>query len=820
MKYFIVLIFSIFFFQSVFAQNQALDSLFSLYQQDGRVTTKEVDLLNEIAWEFNVVNLDSTKHYAELALDLAERKNYFVGQARALNLIAIYYSYEGDIDSSILLNNKALNLSIRHNFSKYQDGIYNDLAIDYGQKGDYEKSLMRYYKALDKLDEGSKYRVYTLANIAKTHAALGNEKQAKHYFNLADKLAKEITDKQVLHQVTRERAFYFSRDKQLDSALIYMKKANEISLAENMHLVAFADLIHMARIYLQMEKYDSCIVALQSINNDLLEIGGKSSEIEYNDIMSQAYSQKEEYDTALDYSLKCKTAVEEAGRKDYMPYIHRQLSQIYLAQKDFEGAYYNYVTYKDLRDSIASVEKEKAFLELDAQYQIERQEERNAELKKANVLLTIAAVFFVLFAAVSTLLLATRVRVNKILKTKNHELTTAKQEALEASATKQNFLSRMSHEIRTPLNAVIGFVTILIDEKPRLDQLPYLHHLKSSGQYLMHLINNLLDFSRLEAGKLEIKAEPFNLKILLEEVVDSFRLINTKEEVEIQLDYRAEELNQMLIGSSFRLNQILYNLMSNAFKFTHKGQVVLRATLLTLETSKQDTQIKFEVEDTGIGIPQDKQRKIFESFTQADSSIPQTFGGSGLGLSIVKDLLRLLGSKIQVESQENKGSNFSFILGFKLGENLQNNNSSSTFTKPTVVDNKFEGLKVLLAEDNLFNQKIAIKILENKGMVVTSAANGQEALERFQEETFDLVLMDLHMPVMNGEESVKQIRLLEKDQSRIPIILLSATTLDPFISNVRHMDVEYYIEKPFSPEVLYEAIGNCLVTKRNSNILV
>lgn len=386
----------------------------------------------------------------------------------------------------------------------------------------------------------------------------------------------------------------------------------------------------------------------------------------------------------------------------------------------------------------------------------------------------------------------------------------AKKEAVEASATKQNFLSRMSHEIRTPLNAVIGFVNILIDEKPRLDQLPYLHHLKSSGKYLMHLINNLLDFSRLEAGKLETQEEPFNLKILLEEVVDSFRLINTKEEVEIQLDYQANELNQMLIGSGFRLNQILYNLMSNAFKFTQKGQIVLHTTLLKSEVSEQDAQIKFEVEDTGIGIPQDKQRKIFESFTQADSSIPQTFGGSGLGLSIVRDLLKLLDSKIEVKSEKNKGSNFSFILNFKLGEELNANNSLVTSTTSKVIEEKFEGLKVLIVEDNLFNQKIAAKILENKNMVITSTSNGQEALEKFKEETFDLILMDLHMPVMNGEEAVKQIRLLENNQTRTPIILLSATTLDPFISNVRHMDVEYYVEKPFSPEVLYEAIGKCL----------
>jgi len=250
--------------------------------------------------------------------------------------------------------------------------------------------------------------------------------------------------------------------------------------------------------------------------------------------------------------------------------------------------------------------------------------------------------------------------------------------------------------------------------------------------------------------------------------------------------------------------------MNNALKFTTKGQVVLRATFVKLDQSKQQAQLRFEVEDTGIGIPQDKQRTIFESFTQADSSISQHFGGSGLGLSIVKNLLQLLNSEIQVKSEENKGSTFSFVLNFKLGENLSTKEKLLESIPPKSAEKEFAGLKVLIAEDNLFNEKIAIKILENQGIVVTSSSNGQEALEAFKAQKFDLILMDLHMPVMDGEEAVKEIRQLEGDQMRTPIIVLSATTLDPFVSGVHAMDVEYYIEKPFSPEVLFESIGNCL----------
>jgi len=816
MKCFLSLIFSVCCWQVAIAQNQALDSLFSLYHRHTEGVVEKVRLLNEIAWEFNVVDIDSTQYYADLALTLAKKRKYFHEQARALNLIAIYHSYKNKIDSSILLNEQALALSLKHDFRRYRSFIYNDLAINYGQIGDYEKSLAYYYKALAVSEEEDQFNIYTIVNIAKTHEQLGNEERAKHFYEQSNQLANLTVNKQLLHFSLTEKGFFFSREGQLDSALIYLKKAHEVSLVENMKLNANDDLLNIASLYIEMEQYDSCISTLQSLAKIKIK-GGRNIEIPYNGMLSYAYKNKAEYDEALKYRLICKTEAEKAGLINMMPHIYKELSELYVANNDFENAYHNYFAYQTLQDSIVSVEKEKAFLELDSKYQIQRKEERNQELKKANVLLTVAAIFFVLFALVSTLLLVMRNRSTKILQTKNQELqilnrelTIAKKKALEASATKQNFLSRMSHEIRTPLNAIIGFVNILIHEKPSLNQLPYLHHLKSSGKYLIYLINNLLDLSRLEAGKLELEDQAFNLKQLLEETIDSFRLINTNEKVEIALDYQVKALNQMLIGSGFRLNQIIYNLMSNALKFTQKGKVVLRATLLQLEESEECAQIRFEVEDTGVGIPQDKQRKIFESFTQADSSIAQDFGGSGLGLSIVKDLLELLDSEIQVVSEENKGSNFSFVLEFKLGENIYTKSESSASIQPRVVEAEFTGLKVLIAEDNLFNQKIAVKILENKGMITTSSSNGKEALEAFKAQKFDLILMDLHMPLMDGEEAVKHIRKLEDHQERTPIIILSATTLDPFASGVHAMDVEYYIEKPFSPEVLFEAIGNCL----------
>lgn len=396
-----------------------LDSLLSIQQTNTRNEIEKIDLLNEIAWEFNVVDIDSTKYYAGLALLHAKKEKYFIGQARALNLIAIYYSYSNKIDSSLQLNNEALQLSLKHDFIEHRSGIYNDLAIDYGSKGQYEKCLEFYYNALEVMKDDDVYRIYTLENIAGTHERLGNEEQADYYYSLCEQIVKQTTDKQLIHNYTKERGHYFSRKEQLDSALFYLKKAYKIASSENMQLSADKDLISIAKIYLDMEEYDSCIVTLQTFNSTDVKRENTFLEMPYFGILSNAYKAKGEYDKALTYRLKCKVKAEKVGRKDLMPHIHNELSEIYSAKKDFENAYHHHVIYDNLQDSIASVEKEKAFLELETQYQVQLKDERNRELKRANALLTVAAIFFVLFALVSTLLLISRSQIAKLLQAKN-----------------------------------------------------------------------------------------------------------------------------------------------------------------------------------------------------------------------------------------------------------------------------------------------------------------------------------------------------------------------------------------------------------------
>ncbi|MEM9848775.1 MAG: ATP-binding protein [Bacteroidota bacterium] len=830
MKHFFLLLFTLSLLE-VAAQNSVLDSLLRVDIKSLDNEVDEVDLFNEIAWEFNAVNKDSTRLYATQARSLAEAIRYYNGQIRALNLLAIVYSLEENIDSSIILNELALAMSKEHDLLEHRDALLNDLGLDYGVRGDYEKELLYLHEALELgTAEEDDFLVYTIKNIAITHIQLGNEAQAAYYIEQALEKATNSSDVQLIHNIIDLKAFFFRRQEQYDSSLHYRHKAYQFALNNNLEVLVANDLISMASIYSKQEDYETCIYCLEQLRLQNEENSTNYRVVDYYRLLADCHEKKGKLDEALRFRLEAKAAAAQKEDQATRSQVNLELSETYQAMGNYQKAYETYVAHSELEKELFSADKAATILKLEKTFQNKQAREKNEllqsqkqTLERSNQLLNIVLVFLFLATLTGFILYISRNRTAKDLESKNEALTKlnqeleiTKQEALEASAAKQDFLSRMSHEIRTPMNAVIGFSNILLDEKPRLDQLPYLHHLKSAGQYMMNLVNNLLDYSKLEAGKLRTEEVPFNLYDLLKEVVDTFKIINTNDELAIHLHFEEKGLNRTVLGASFRLNQVLYNLMSNAVKFTPKGVVKLSAEVLAIDQVKDEAMVYFEVKDSGIGIPETQQAHIFESFSQADSSTSRNYGGTGLGLSIVSDLLRLMNSEIQLKSKVGEGSSFHFQMAFPLGEPLSAF-TANTSAEASIVHYKFGGLKILLAEDNLFNQKIASKILENKDMEVTTAINGLEALNAMENQDFDLVLMDLHMPVMDGYEAVEKIRQLAAPKKNIPIILLSATTLDPFINKIRNIDVEYYIEKPFSPEVLYEAIAKCM--KQNQSLV-
>lgn len=386
---------------------------------------------------------------------------------------------------------------------------------------------------------------------------------------------------------------------------------------------------------------------------------------------------------------------------------------------------------------------------------------------------------------------------NEALNLKYAELELAKNQAEEAARAKTQFLSVISHEIRTPLNAVIGITHLLMKENPRTDQLEDLKILKFSAESLLTLINDVLDLNKIEAGKLLIENIDFNLRNLAEGVRTSMMHEANSKGILIKLQY-SENLPLFVKSDPLRLSQVLNNLVSNAVKFTEKGGVLID---ISLKSEYDDSlEVEFNVSDSGIGIPEEMHRNIFEAFTQASGDTTRKFGGTGLGLAITHRLLQMMGSEIKLVSSPGEGSSFSFVLNMQkspkmLAEQAENEPDSESY--------KFDNQRILLVEDNKINAIIARKFIEEWNLEVIIANSGADALEKLRTHGFDLVLMDLQMPDMDGYETTREIRNLDHSHIKdIPVIALSATSKQDVLERLNTSGIDDFVSKPFNPDEL------------------
>jgi PAS domain S-box-containing protein len=376
----------------------------------------------------------------------------------------------------------------------------------------------------------------------------------------------------------------------------------------------------------------------------------------------------------------------------------------------------------------------------------------------------------------------------------------ARQKAEEAAQSKQLFMSTMSHEIRTPLNEVIGITNLLLQGNPREDQMDYIKALKFSGNHLLTLVNDVLDYNKMESGKIVFEQTQFNLSDFLDEIYRSYSFRSKAKNLNFEIK-KASNLPVEVIGDPIRLNQILSNLLSNALKFTIHGSVqVLVKELIRIDNQSK---LEFAVIDTGIGIPKNKQTLIFDSFTQASSDTTRNFGGTGLGLAICKKLIELQGGNITLESEPEKGSTFRFDISFGISE--KGAQSPAVEIPESFIG--LEGKRLLVAEDNKINFFVANKFLIGWGISVTHAENGQIALDILEKEDFDLILMDLHMPVMDGIEATRIIRKSDNPRLRdIPIVALTAAIMSESHDKIEDLKINDYVLKPFKPHDLFERI--------------
>jgi len=383
------------------------------------------------------------------------------------------------------------------------------------------------------------------------------------------------------------------------------------------------------------------------------------------------------------------------------------------------------------------------------------------------------------------------------------ELLSAKEKAEKAAAAKARFMSNMSHELRTPLNAIIGTTHLLIQEQESLHESDHFKVLKDSSEHMLQLVNAVLDFSKLDEGKLVFVQEAFDLEQALTKAAEAFIPLVHQKNIPLYLLIDPLPEGKKVVGDEMRLKQVLLNLLSNAVKFTDSGSVTLHSKIISVTDS--GAEIRMSVEDTGIGIPPEKLAMIFESFTQADVETTRKYGGSGLGLSICRELVRKMGSELQVKSEPGVGSVFFFdvLLPFEQRVMIVPKEKLRGLQKLT-------GVRILLVEDNAVNMKIARRFLHSWGASINTAENGQVAWDLFQQQPYDLLLVDLEMPLMDGKALLTQVRNVNKE---VPAIAFTAAVYENMYDDLQKHGFNGYLHKPFRPDEMHRKILRHIVKK-------
>ncbi len=685
-----------------------------------------------------------------------------------------------------------------------------DQFMQYRHENKVDKALASLDQAANiaESNEDSKLLLDTYHQYARLFLEEGDRETALFYWDRASILLKDTA-------YSYGQAFHLY----LDAALRYdegnnfqaLKLLEESRKLSNNRNLTNNILLLEANIYTNIEKHEDAIKNLHAliVNSDDKERAYLATKANLQ--LAAISVTVNDLEEGIIHSKAALELAEKHGFAKQVKNALEQLSSIYESKGDFNESLLYAKELAKIKDSIFNIEKIKLDADTADKVRFDHQmnelnklQAKNAELSESKNRSEITAILTSAFLTIISLLAVSlfrnnqiKLKTNDLLYTKNKELELARDAAVSAMEAKTNFLSTVTHELRTPLYAVTGLTHLLLEENPSEHQKEHLKSLKFSGEYLLNFINDILQINKIDAEKLEPLSIEFKLHKVLTDVVDSLQQNANEKKTALILDYDPT-IPKKLLGDPIKMSQIFMNLVGNALKFTKNGKVEVIAKML----KKEEDQVKlyFEVRDNGIGISEDQQKNIFESFEQGSIQINREYGGTGLGLTIVKSLLGLFGSTINLESELGQGSSFYFEMDLdyesKQGEDISFELSPEEF--------QLKGLHVLVVEDNKINQVITKKMLTKKEITCDIANNGNEAIDFAKKNTYDAILMDIHMPGISGEEATRQIR---KFDSVIPIIALTAISLDDSLESFYEAGCNDVVTKPFKPEVFYQKIG-------------
>lgn len=706
-------------------------------------------------WAQSSIPTDSIQSLIEKAQNLQETYNY--EQALEIAKTALTYAkYKDD--------------------SKSQGLIYKIIAYNFEANQEYDKAVKNYDKA-------------------KTYASLSKSKELESYL------------------FTRIANIYVKSDSTRSRGIRYYDKA--IDIAENIgeDQLKIEPLLNTGETYIHRKEFKTAYPFLSRARKIINKTDLNQYKAKVNRLLAEYFLNIRRYPKAQKY---VKEAINFANKDD----LYAELADAYKIDSDIKYAQKKYKLAFKSQDrhhkNIQKSNEEKRLEELQkltVRYEVEKMKEdlkdAEEEVVEKEIQVTRSQLIIILgtiLVAITLIFLISSYRnnlqkkkLNNDLIEKNKELKIAKDAAEQVSTLKSQFISTVSHELRTPLYGVIGLTSLLMENPIEKKKKEYLDSLKFSGDYLLALINDVLQLSKIETKEVTLEETSFGLRTLIEGIVNSLhsKSKHNNNIVHIEID---QEADTTLLGDSVRISQILMNLIGNALKFTRNGNI--RVIVNKLDFKDREFKLRFMIKDDGIGIPKEKQATIFDNFTQA-KNIDEQYQGTGLGLSIVKKLIELHNSEIFIESEENEGATFYFDLYLKKAVKKQKETTREEEDQEIMTGIGTSKFNILIVDDNKINQIVTQNILKKKGYTCSAASNGQDAIDLVKEQTYDLILMDVNMPGMTGLEATQVIRTFNDE---VPVIALTAVEEGEIRDEAIGSGMNDVIIKPYDTQQFFQTI--------------
>ena len=673
--------------------------------------------------------------------------------------------------------------------------------------------------------QASFYRAKGYNSLGAIHSYLKNPEDSEENWLKAIEYAEKLNDTLMLYKIYNNLGVAYAYKDSIDlkqSVFFYDKALLEAQKLQNEELVKSL-YMNLSWAYFEAKDYENGSKYLLKIEGLIDEDVDPQIKIILGDLLGRHYAWKKEYDKAFEFYERGSIIGEKENILVDLSNLYLNYSRALKENGKIDLAYDKLNRHLELEEKLSNLQKvrahELAMIKLNVkQYEKELESTKKEKIrqeKKAGVSFFVSIVIMLFSLVLLGLLISLmrnykeKNRLSNSLKEHNAELEASKSEIEKLLKTKSNFFSTVSHELRTPLYGVIGLTTLLLESKGFNKQdRKYLESLKFSGDYLLNLINDVLQISKIESNSYKIKRAPFNIRQLIIGIVNSLKY-NAKEN-DNELHYHIDEnIPEIIVGDSLKLSQVIINLLANGLKFTEEGNVWLKLKLNEIDSNR--IKIDFEIKDDGPGISEEHQKEIFETFYQIDNEHYEKGKGSGLGLTIVSKMLNQVNSKIILESEEGKGATFRFSLKFIYDKEISNEVLVPCHEKRK----KYFSKPILIVEDNRINQLVTKNILKGEGIDAVVVDNGYDAIKEVEENDYSLVLMDLNMPGISGYETTERIREFNQD---IPIVALTASTVEQISHKLIESGFNDIIIKPYDKNEFCQVLCNNVSEDKNNII--